>query len=96
MARCSRCGQKTGWTPHEPSKIHAHCREWPSWWELGSWFALLISALGITKHRVKAVAKWLGIPCGCDGREEALNKAGWMIKNLADPLVQTLLIRLPR
>jgi hypothetical protein len=40
---------------------------------LGDMVANALSAIGITKGRVEAV---VGGPCGCDGRQSAMNAAG--------------------
>ncbi len=40
---------------------------------LGDMVAAGLSAIGITKERVSAV---VGGPCGCDGRQAAMNAAG--------------------
>jgi hypothetical protein len=40
---------------------------------LGDRVAAGLSAIGITKERVEAV---VGGPCGCDGRQAAMNAAG--------------------
>jgi hypothetical protein len=40
---------------------------------LGDYVAAGLSAIGITKERVEAV---VGGPCGCDGRQAAMNAAG--------------------
>jgi hypothetical protein len=43
---------------------------------LGDMVAAGLSAIGITKERVEAV---VGGPCGCDGRQAAMNAAGaWL------------------
>jgi len=40
---------------------------------LGDMVANALSAIGVTKERVEAV---VGGPCGCDGRQAAMNAAG--------------------
>ena len=40
---------------------------------LGDYLAQGLAAIGITKERVEAV---VGGPCGCDGRQAAMNAAG--------------------
>jgi hypothetical protein len=40
---------------------------------LGDYVAAGLSAIGVTKDRVEAV---VGGPCGCDGRQAAMNAAG--------------------
>jgi hypothetical protein len=43
---------------------------------LGDMVAAGLSAIGVTKERVSAV---VGRPCGCDGRQAAMNAAGaWL------------------
>ena len=64
--RCVRCGSQFG-----SAKTLCECpiSEVPG---LGDYVANALSAVGITKERVEAV---VGGPCGCSGRQAAMNAA---------------------
>jgi hypothetical protein len=64
--RCRVCGAAVS-APH----VRRNCGTPPS--GLGDYVAAGLSAIGITKERVEAV---VGGPCGCDGRQAAMNAAG--------------------
>lgn len=85
--RCARpgCTKKTNWTPHEPEQIRFACLAWPGPWEWGTWLAVLLEAVWITKGRVSWLAIKLNLvepnvnpncPLGCDAREKWLNSLG--------------------
>ncbi len=65
VVRCSRCGRSA--SCDESSTPTARCLA-----GLGDYVANALSAVGITKERVEAV---VGGPCGCDGRQAAMNAA---------------------
>ena len=47
---------------------------------LGDMVATGLAAVGITKERAQAVANAVGVrDCGCAGRQEALNRAGYAL-----------------
>ena len=47
---------------------------------LGDMVASGLAAVGITKERAQAVANAVGVrDCGCDGRQEPLNRAGYAL-----------------
>lgn len=58
-------------TKNASSATHKPLRSVPL---LGDAIANTLAAVGITKDRADAVAKWLGAStCGCDGRQKRLN-----------------------
>lgn len=69
--RCSACGRVIEKTS---STVVAECRgkksDPPG---LGDRVAIALDAIGITKARVEAA---VGGPCGCSGRQAAMNAAG--------------------
>jgi hypothetical protein len=68
VAECSRCGARVNVaSPRPPIAI---CPAGPG---LGDRVASALSAVGITKERVSALA---GGDCGCKKRQEALNDLG--------------------
>ncbi len=68
--RCRVCGAAVS-APH----VRRNCGPPPAMPAagLGDYVAAGLSAIGITKERVEAV---VGGPCGCDGRQAAMNAAG--------------------
>jgi hypothetical protein len=64
--RCRVCGSAVS----SPA-VRRNCSPAPP--GLGDYVAAWLSAIGITKERVEAV---VGGPCGCDGRQAAMNAAG--------------------
>jgi hypothetical protein len=64
--RCRVCGASVS-APH----VRRNCS--PEAPGLGDRVASVLDAIGITKQRVEAV---VGGPCGCDGRQAAMNAAG--------------------
>jgi hypothetical protein len=68
---CRACGARVS-GPH----VRRNCGTFPTPAGLGDMVAAGLSAIGITKERVEAV---VGGPCGCDGRQAAMNAAGaWL------------------
>jgi hypothetical protein len=66
--RCRVCSAAVS-SPH----VLRNCGGRPG---LGDYVASALSAIGITKERVSA---FVGRPCGCDGRQAAVNAAGaWL------------------
>jgi hypothetical protein len=68
--RCRVCGAAVS-APH----VRRNCGTPPAMPAagLGDYVAAALSAIGVTKERVEAV---VGGPCGCDGRQAAMNAAG--------------------
>lgn len=68
--RCRVCGAAVS-----ASHVRRNCGPPPTMPAagLGDYVAAGLSAIGITKERVEAV---VGGPCGCDGRQAAMNAAG--------------------
>lgn len=66
-ATCRRCGRSV---LAKSRTVIAVCRVQPP--GLGDMVAAGLSAVGITKERVEAVVG----PCGCDERQELLNRLG--------------------
>ena len=68
--RCRVCGAAVS-APH----VIRNCGTLPRP-GLGDMVAASLSEIGITKQRVEA---FVGGPCGCDGRQKAMNAAGaWL------------------
>ena len=63
--KCDRCGK-----PARSPKVRRNCTGKPG---LGDLVEKALSAIGVTKDRV---AKITGKPCGCQKRQEALNRLG--------------------
>src|SRR5687768_14626728 len=86
--RCARpgCTKKTNWTPYCPERIVFDCVAWPRWCEIGSWLALVIEAIGVSKKRWQWLRVKLGLiePCKCGPREEWLNTLGGRMVTLAN------------
>lgn len=79
IIRCTRCGQNGLMPPSgDVRRLHAACKSFPFWWELGHWFSIFLAAAGITKHRYNWLLARLGLvkPCGCGKRQEQLNSLG--------------------
>ena len=69
-AVCVRCGQTAS-----AKNVKRNCRP-----GLGDMVATGLAAVGITKERAQAVANAVGVKdCGCAGRQEALNRAGYAL-----------------
>lgn len=75
---CALCGRPC---PDQAKPHLGRCAcEAPKPRGLGDMVADGLAAVGITKERAQAVAAAVGIKdCGCQGRQEALNRAGqWL------------------
>lgn len=89
--RCERrgCTKRTNWTPDPPERIGFRCTGWPHNWEIGSWLALFLAAIGISQDRFAWAVHKLGLievadeSCGCAAREQWLNTLGGRIYTLA-------------
>lgn len=73
---CKRCGRRTI-TPYASASVHAECRAWPAWHELGHWVTLALAALGIGGGWA-LLRRVFRLPsrCGCKRRAKSLNSAG--------------------
>jgi hypothetical protein len=71
--RCLRCGYVTPSIPDRGQPIYRECHGAPG---IGDMLTTGLAACGITKQRVSG---WLGFDCGCERRQDALNRLGWWI-----------------
>jgi hypothetical protein len=68
--RCTSCGRRAG-----SRRVIRACRPRPG---IGDRVAAALSAVGVTQARAQAVAQAFGLAdCGCGGRRQMLNRAGW-------------------
>ncbi len=85
--KCMRCGRTTAPTPHPHAQILATCRVLG----YGDYLAALLSLFGLTRGRTEWIARLFGKQgCGCDGRQESVNKWGEKITAAALRLVNRL------
>ena len=71
---CTRCGYVTKPIPDLGQRIKRRCDRKG----LGDYLAYWLVFLGITKARVREL---VGGECGCESRQQALNRIGWELSD---------------